>query len=698
VGGLTHTAPGLPDRYQVEAVVGRGGFGEVVRAQDRELVRPVAIKRLRGGDAEVRARFRREAQRTAALRHPHVIEVLDYGEDDSGAPYLVYEWVEGRDLRSLLASGERPPPATLRAWGAAIAEALDAAHRAGVIHRDVKPANVLLRDDGHVLLADLGIARVAGGETVRTAEGLLLGTPAFMAPELWHGESASPASDQWAWAASLELLAGGAAPWGSEEVEDILGALRRSPCFQAEAPDLDADLRQALTRGLAADPAARFPDMASFAAALRGEDAAAPAATVVTPAPDLTASTRRLDSRQPVTAPQVPRPPAGDRRPALALVALLGLGLAWALTSSPEPQPTATAPPAPTRPEQEPTEAALEEATARLLPDHRNARGAYRQGRVHQQAFRKVWGHDTRAPLLVRRWFQAARDWLATRPTPWQTCDPDGPTRELYWEVRRRVSDPLRHFLDDLQQLRAESEGAQATLDQLVGTPGESYPHARANDLEVLADIEVRFRRHLGPPTPGVARLELEAILAATAVADDFGASSAPADLRTRRRDTLGQLHRALASDLGPLTRLQLATASAPLMLNLRIREVVDAEVWDGLLASMASSLDASPAPGTHAPRVTLATKLAVAKGVLLGIVKGSRILRRPASPEAWASGRRALTWMDDTRELSPEEVLRVIQEIRRWMEKRRIFMTPMDAGDVARLREELEALETTRR
>ena len=262
----------LADRYQVERVLGRGGFGEVLQCRDLELGRAVAVKLLRAQvDApESRARFEREARVTASLRHDHIVQVFDFGVDRAGRAFVVYDLLEGFDLERVVASAEEVSEATVVEWGTKIAGALAHAHQSGVIHRDVKPANVFLRGGAEPLLVDFGIAREDQGRTALTADGVLLGSPAYMAPELWRGRAPSPASDQFAWATSLYEVLYRHLPYpGASAAEIMAQALsgRRVEIpegFRGRRPGLEA----ALLRALEADPEDRYRDLDAFGGAL----------------------------------------------------------------------------------------------------------------------------------------------------------------------------------------------------------------------------------------------------------------------------------------------------------------------------------------------------------------------------------------------------------------------------------------------
>jgi serine/threonine-protein kinase len=192
--------------YELEARLGSGGVGEVWRARDTQLDRVVALKVLQDrslGDPQAADRFRREARMAARLRHRHIVRVHTFGEID-GKLFLDMELIFGSDLRTVLATtGPLDPPRALRTLEQ-VAAALDAAHALDgppenrMVHRDVKPANVLLEQDGgqeHVYLADFGVARAMHGDISLTQTGAVHGTPAYMAPELWNGIASDHRAD-----------------------------------------------------------------------------------------------------------------------------------------------------------------------------------------------------------------------------------------------------------------------------------------------------------------------------------------------------------------------------------------------------------------------------------------------------------------------------------------------------------------------
>jgi serine/threonine-protein kinase len=264
----------LNGRYVLRALVGQGTDALVYRAADPWLGRTVAVKLLRPercGDATARARFEREARCAGSLSHPNILAVYDYGQALDTC-YLVMEYVAGGDLRRHLeAAGFLTPRAAVQ-LAAEIAEALGAAHGRGIVHRDVKPANVLLTDDGHAKLGDFGIARLLQAPAL-TASATMLGTPHYLAPEVANAAAATPAADVYAVGVILfEMLLGRRPFDGETPVQVVMQQLLRRPPLEELKRVVSAELALLVTRALAKEPGVRFPDGAALAAALRAEE------------------------------------------------------------------------------------------------------------------------------------------------------------------------------------------------------------------------------------------------------------------------------------------------------------------------------------------------------------------------------------------------------------------------------------------
>jgi serine/threonine-protein kinase len=268
-------AEALRDRYRFERVLGRGGMATVYLACDLKHDRHVALKVL---DADVAAsvgteRFQREIRLAARLQHPHILSVYDSGEA-AGRLWFSMPYVRGESLRDRLRrEGILPIEEALRITREAV-QALGAAHREGVVHRDVKPENLLLTEDGSTQVADFGIARTdTRHEQGLTEFGLALGTPAYMAPEQSSGDGGvDPRADQYALAATCHEMLAGAPPFTGATSHDIIVRRFTSPVpsVRASRPEVPEAVDAALRRALALSPADRFDSVAEFGAALGG--------------------------------------------------------------------------------------------------------------------------------------------------------------------------------------------------------------------------------------------------------------------------------------------------------------------------------------------------------------------------------------------------------------------------------------------
>ena len=268
-------------RYELAEPLGKGGMAEVWRAQDLHLHRSVAVKFLAShlsGDPEFLVRFFSEAQAVAGISHPNVVRVLDFGEYEE-SPYLVMECVPGGPLTEKTGEPHEPDWA-FEILGAA-ASAAGAAHAKGIVHRDIKPGNILLDESGTAKLADFGIASSGRSERL-TATGAAIGSPHYISPEQASGGDASPASDVYALGIVLYELLTGVRPFEGDNVTAIaIAQVEQEPVPPSNhVPELNAAIDALVLRCLAKDPSMRFSDGTELATALQRfeleEDAVAP--------------------------------------------------------------------------------------------------------------------------------------------------------------------------------------------------------------------------------------------------------------------------------------------------------------------------------------------------------------------------------------------------------------------------------------
>ena len=324
----------IADRYELEELVGTGGMSTVFRARDRQLERRVAVKILHerfAEDPEYLERFRREARSVARLSHPNIVTVIDRG-DDGGRQYIVFEDVEGENLKELVQRTGPLPVRRALELALAVANGLAFAHEQGLVHRDVKPQNVLLSREGEVKVTDFGIARSLHVDHGVTQTGTVLGTGEYLAPEQASGKPVSPATDVYSLGVVLwELLAGDVPFTGDNFVAVALRHVNEPPPHVRERrPEVSPRLDAAVERALAKDPARRFPSMKAFAKELRA--CRAELEGNAPPPEDDLAMTLVTPPRHLPPPPQRPRPRrARRRRPLLwALLALAVAGAAFA--------------------------------------------------------------------------------------------------------------------------------------------------------------------------------------------------------------------------------------------------------------------------------------------------------------------------------------------------------------------------------
>jgi len=375
-------------RYRIESKLGAGGMAEVFQALDTALDRRVAVKIITpafAADSQFRERFLREAKVVASLDHPHILPLFDVGEEE-GLPFLVMPLVAGGTLAEHL-RGRRPLPLEQVAlWVAQIGSALDAAHGAGILHRDVKPGNILIGQGGRLLLSDFGIARLGEVTTRLTRTGTVIGTPIYMAPEVAHGEVAGHQADLYSLAVMAFEMLTGRPPFEGESVLSILHqhAVKPPPLVRSLAASLPAAIDEAIGRGLAKEPQGRPSTCTAFAetllAALPTEVRASLSSGLALALPEqgqtlelqqgaasflpshLMTTLHAADTPSAAASPSGPSPastpmpsttffaPPRAKRPSLpvigllALVFLLGGLLVWQFLRPPSSRPTVAAP------------------------------------------------------------------------------------------------------------------------------------------------------------------------------------------------------------------------------------------------------------------------------------------------------------------------------------------------------------------
>jgi serine/threonine-protein kinase len=322
---------------RIESVAGRGGMGIVYRATQLSLARPVALKLIApefAADAGFRERFERESRMAAAIDHPNVIPVYGAGEED-GRLYLVMRWVAGTDLHRLLREDGRLEPVRAARIVEQVAGALDAAHAAGLVHRDVKPANVLLSGE-HAYLADFGLTRLVGSDDHLTTAGHFLGTVDYMAPEQFRNEPVDARTDVYALACVLYAALTGAPPFPRETVpQTMLAHLHDEPPSAVGVPK---PLQRVLSRALAKAPDERYPSAGDLGraalAAAEGRSVTEAERSVARGA--AAPRTRRRAAPPPPDEPPVKRYSTRPRRMwawVAATVGLAGAALAFAVLS-----------------------------------------------------------------------------------------------------------------------------------------------------------------------------------------------------------------------------------------------------------------------------------------------------------------------------------------------------------------------------
>ena len=325
----------LNGRYRLEARIGAGGMSTVYRAIDETLQRQVAIKLMNrevASDSDQLERFRREARAVAQLSHPHIVGVIDAGEDD-GRPYIVFEYVEGETLKERIRRNGRLPITEAVAYAIEIARALGAAHARHIVHRDVKPQNVLIDEEGSAKVTDFGIARTLDEEGL-TADGRVLGTTDYVSPEQALGQPVTGQSDLYSLGVVLYEMLTGEVPFkGENQVAVAMKHVREEiPDVQHKRPEVSAALAAVLDTATAKRLEDRYADDAELIADLEDvlaiETARAGSATG-----EVTSVLRTLPSQTQRRIPFRIRHRAGAVALIVVLLAIAGGALAWVLAT-----------------------------------------------------------------------------------------------------------------------------------------------------------------------------------------------------------------------------------------------------------------------------------------------------------------------------------------------------------------------------
>jgi eukaryotic-like serine/threonine-protein kinase len=346
----------IAGRYRLETVLGHGGMGHVYAGHDLRLGRPVAVKLLRSDlatDPETCRRFEREAQMAARVTDPHIVTIYDTGEDD--VPFIVMERLPGRTLADEIAEGPLEVP-RLHLIANEMLAALEAAHTRGVLHRDIKPRNVLITADDHAKVGDFGIAKSTDDASETTA---LFGTAAYLAPERLAGHQASTQSDLFSLGVVLYEAATGIKPFQADSPLATANAIahEQAPPLATLRPDLDAAFIRSVERALRKEPDERFATAADMATAIRGVETSKPVAddeTVRIADEDHTAIMPPVVGPKATQPGTPPRPDNDSRRTRIAVFAamlvLAAIALAgWAASrgsDSPATPPTTQSIPA----------------------------------------------------------------------------------------------------------------------------------------------------------------------------------------------------------------------------------------------------------------------------------------------------------------------------------------------------------------
>jgi tRNA A-37 threonylcarbamoyl transferase component Bud32 len=337
-------------RYRIAGELGRGAMGVVYRATDPAIGRTVAIKTIRIRDLDeehqrdkLRERLFREARSAGVLSHPNIVTIYDMDEDD-GVAYIAMAFVNGPTLEKILAANEALSGARMLRILRQAAQALDYAHSKGIVHRDVKPANIMTDEDGSVKITDFGIAKFAATAHAGNETGTVSGTPNYMSPEQIQGLPADGRSDQFSLAVIAYEILTGERPFTGDHLSTIVYRIVTDapPAAHLLNGTLTARINEVLRKALSKDPAARFPTCANFVGALELACAESRGWTTLPPGAGAEQPTIAVEPIAPAFAPPTPFVAAPERRPARILLVLMtmlvvaGLALVFVYQSGPE--------------------------------------------------------------------------------------------------------------------------------------------------------------------------------------------------------------------------------------------------------------------------------------------------------------------------------------------------------------------------